>query len=158
MGGPMELNQDFYEFFASLARHDVRFLVVGGYAMAAHGHPRFTKDLDVWIWMDPANSAAVVEALEDFGFGSRGLSSSDFREPDTVVQLGYPPNRIDLLTTPNGVTFEECWPNRLIVNIGDLSIPVLGLRGLIDNKSAAARPQDLVDAAVLRRLLEDQGP
>lgn len=74
----MDLNQDFYEFFTSLINHDVRFLVVGGYAMAAHGHPRFTKDLDVWVWMDPANGAAVMAALDEFGFGSLGLTVADF--------------------------------------------------------------------------------
>ena len=149
----MELNRDFYEFFASLIEHDVRFLVIGGYAMAAHGHPRFTKDLDVWVWMEPTNSAAVVAALEAFGFGSLGLSADDFSRPDTVVQLGYPPERIDLLTTPSGVTFEDCWRERLTLTVGGLDIPVLGLRGLIENKLAAGRDQDLLDVAVLRRLL-----
>ncbi len=148
----MELNQDFYEFFASLIKHEVRFLVVGGYAMAAHGHPRFTKDLDVWVWMDPKNAAAAVVALDDFGFGSLGLSSEDFTEPDTVVQLGYPPQRIDLLTTPSGVAFEDCWPGRLEIRIRDLNIPVLGLHGLIANKLASGRDQDLLDVASLRRV------
>jgi hypothetical protein len=141
----MDLNQDFYEFFTSLINHDVRFLVVGGYAMAAHGHPRFTKDLDVWVWMDPANGEAVMAAL-------------DFNEPDTVVQLGYPPKRIDVLTTPSGVTFDECWPDRLVVSIDQLQIPVLGLQGLIDNKLAAGRDQDLVDVAALHRVLRRQRP
>lgn len=154
----MDLNQDFYEFFTSLINHDVRFLVVGGYAMAAHGHPRFTKDLEVWVWMDPANGAAVVAALDEFGFGSLGLTVADFNEPDTVVQLGYPPKRIDVLTTPSGVTFDECWPDRLMVTIDQLQIPVLGLQGLIDNKLAAGRDQDLVDVAALRRVLRRKRP
>ncbi len=76
----MDLNQDFYEFFTSLINHDVRFLVVGGYAMAAHGHPRFTKDLDVWVRMDSANGAALMAALDEFGFGSLGLAAADFNE------------------------------------------------------------------------------
>jgi hypothetical protein len=149
----MELNQDFYEFFASLIDNDVRFLVVGGYAMAAHGHPRFTKDLDVWVWMDATNSVAIIEALTAFGFGSLGLTPADFLTPDTVIQLGYPPQRIDLLTTPDGVRFEDCWPDRLVTSIRGLNIPVLGLEGLIANKTAAARPQDLVDVSLLSKLL-----
>jgi hypothetical protein len=96
----MDLHQDFYEFFTSLINHDVRFLVVGGYAMAAHGHPRFTKDLDVWVWMDPANGAAVMAAVDEFGFGSLGLTAADFNEPDTVVQLGYPPHAASLGAKP----------------------------------------------------------
>jgi hypothetical protein len=150
----VELNQDFYEFFESLDRRNVRFLVVGGYAMAAHGHPRFTKDLDVWVWMDPANAEATVAALVDFGFGSLGLAAEDFQEHDTVVQLGYPPQRIDLLTTPDGVDFADCWADRIVVTVGSLHIPVIGLDGLIANKAAAARDQDLLDVAVLRRLLD----
>jgi hypothetical protein len=90
----MELNRDFREFFESLARHDVRILVVGGYAMAAHGHPRFTKDLDVWVWMDPVNSEAILAALDEFGFGSLGLTRGDFLTADTVVQLGNPGHRV----------------------------------------------------------------
>lgn len=148
----MELNRDFREFFESLVRHDVRFLVVGGYAMAAHGHPRFTKDLDVWVWMDPGNSDAVLAALDEFGFGSLGLTRDDFLTPDTVVQLGYPPQRIDLLTSPSGVEFEECWDDRLMVDIHGTRVPFIGLDGLIANKSAAGRDQDEVDAKVLRRM------
>jgi hypothetical protein len=148
----VELNQDFYEFFESLDRRNVRFLVVGGYAMAAHGHPRFTKDLDVWVWMDPSNARATVAALTDFGFGSLDLTAEDFQERDTVVQLGYPPQRIDLLTTPDGVDFADCWADRIVVEVGELQIPVIGLDGLIANKAAAARDQDLLDVAVLRRM------
>ncbi len=153
----MELNRDFREFFESLARHDVRFLVVGGYAMAAHGHPRFTKDLDVWVWMDPTNSDAMLAALDEFGFGSLGLTREDFLTADTVVQLGYPPQRIDLLTSPSGVEFDECWADRLSVDIGGMEVPFIGLRGLIANKSAAGREQDEVDARVLRRMLRSDG-
>jgi predicted nucleotidyltransferase len=150
----MELNRDFREFFASLERHSVRYLLVGGYAMAVHGYPRFTKDLDVWVWMDPANSKAVIAALAEFGFGSLGLTEDDFLTADTVIQLGYPPQRIDLLTTPSGVTFEECWDDRSTIDVDGLAIPVLGIRGLIANKTAAGRDQDLVDVKVLRRMLQ----
>jgi len=93
------LNRDFKEFIASLNESEVRYLVVGGYALAFLGHPRYTKDLDVWIWSDSSNAERVVAALAAFGFESLGLSADDFREPDQVIQLGDPPNRIDLLTS-----------------------------------------------------------
>jgi hypothetical protein len=154
----MELNRDFREFFESLARHDVRFLVVGGYAMAAHGHPRFTKDLDVWIWMDPDNGDAVIAALDDFGFGSLGLTRDDVLTADTVIKLGSPPERIDLITSPSGVEFEECWNERLIVDVGGVDIPFIGIHGLIANTSAAGREQDELDAKVLLRALRRSEP
>ena len=94
----MELSPDFQEFVRSFVEHDVQFLIVGGYALAAHGHPRYTKDLDVWVWPDPSNAERVVGALAAFGFGELGLTASDFRDPDVVVQLGREPQRIDILT------------------------------------------------------------
>lgn len=96
----MILNPDFKEFVALLNAHEVRFLVVGGYAVAFHGHPRYTKDLDVWV--EPENARRLMRALEAFGFGSVGLEAQDFLEPDYIVQLGYPPNRIDLITSLKG--------------------------------------------------------
>jgi hypothetical protein len=150
----MELDPDFNEFFASLGRSNVRFLVVGGYAMAAHGHPRFTKDLDIWIWMEPSNSKAMIAALNDFGFGSLGISEEDFLTAGMVIQLGYPPQRIDLLTSPDGVDFEECWADRLVTSVNGREIPFIGLRGLADNKAASARAQDLADLVKLRPLLD----
>ncbi|MFM9136496.1 MAG: hypothetical protein ACKOT0_13880 [bacterium] len=148
----MKLNRDFQELLECFARHDVRYLIVGGWALAVHGVPRMTKDLAVWIWPDPRNAERVVTALGDFGFGDVGLVPEDFLTDDTVVQLGYPPNRVDLLTTPSGVTFETCWPDRVDVSIEDLRVPFIGLEGLKANKRATGRPQDLVDIEAL-----DQG-
>ncbi len=145
----MDLDRDFTEFIASCIAHDVRFLVVGGYAVAAHGHPRFTKDLDVWILVDPTNATRLTAALDSFGFGSLGLSPHDFLEEDTVIQLGYPPKRIDLLTSATGVDFAECWTRRVEFPIGDLSVPFISAEDLVVNKRAAARPQDLADVAAL---------
>lgn len=149
----MELSRDFREFFVLLARHEVRYLVIGGYAMAAHGHPRFTKDLDIWVWIDRSNSRAVLAALVDFGFDGLGLSQDDFLAENMVIQLGYPPQRIDLLTSPSGVDFDACWEDRLTLTIDDIEVAVIGLRGLIQNKIAAGRDQDVVDANALQRLL-----
>ena len=93
------LNPDFREFIQSLNDSQAKYLVVGGYAVAMHGYPRYTKDLDVWIQMSPENAGRIIQALEKFGFGSLGLKFQDFLEEDTIIQLGYPPRRIDIITT-----------------------------------------------------------
>ena len=151
----MRLNRDFHELLACFARNDVRYLVVGGWALAAHGVTRLTKDLDLWVWPEVENARAVVTALEDFGFSGLGLVLEDFMEADMVVQLGYPPNRVDLLTTPSGVGFEQCWDERVTVEIDALSVPFIGLEGLKANKRATGRPQDLVDLDALEEVEPD---
>ena len=145
----MQLDRDFTELLACLAAHDVRFLVVGGYAVAAHGHPRYTGDLDLWVWADAGNADGVLRALVDFGFGSLGLLPSDFSEPGRVVQLGYPPFRIDLLTSIDGVEFEPCFARRVEVPVEGLTVPFISLADLRQNKAASGRPQDLADLAAL---------
>ncbi len=147
----MQLDPDFNEFIASCTAHDVRFLIVGGYAVAAHGHPRYTKDLDIWIWIGADNATRLVAALDDFGFGSLGLAPDDFTEPDTVIQLGYPPKRIDIITGATGVDFADCYPKRTEITITGLDrpVPFIGLDDLIANKAASARPQDLADIDAL---------
>lgn len=149
MGGRMRLDRDFSEFIALLCDHDVRFLVVGGYAVAAHGHPRYTGDLDVWVLADPDNSARLLRALDDFGFGSVGLTTADFLTLDQVVQLGYPPLWIDLLTSVDGVSFDECYPRRIEFRVDDVTVPFIGLDDLRRNKAASARPQDVADLDAL---------
>jgi hypothetical protein len=155
MGGRMELDRDFSEFIASCAAHSVRFLIVGGYAVAAHGHPRFTKDLDVWVWLDEQNANRLVSALEDFGFGSLGLTPADFLEEGVVVQLGYPPKRIDILTQVDGVQFDPCWERHVEVEIGGQRVPFLSANDLLANKKAAGRPQDMADVSVIEEQLGD---
>ena len=145
------LTKDFIEFIECCDRREVRFLIVGGYALAAHGHPRATKDLDVWVLIDPTNAERLVQALDDFGMGSLGLTPADFLEPEIVVQLGYAPIRIDLLTSISGVTFDQCWPNRIVINVGNVETGFISVDDLITNKRAAGRPQDLVDADTLER-------
>jgi hypothetical protein len=139
------LNQDFKEFIQSLNDHSVRYLVVGGYAVALHGHPRYTKDLDVWIEMSAENAARVVKALEQFGFGSLGLKEEDFLVADQVVQLGQPPNRIDLLAAASGVNFETCYRSRLSVEVDGVPVAFIDLENLRKNKQASGRLQDLAD-------------
>jgi hypothetical protein len=139
------MNQDFREFIQSLNDNQVRYLVIGGYAVAFHGYPRYTKDLDIWIEPSPENASNLVKALEQFGFGSLNLQISDFLTPDQVIQLGYPPNRIDLITTPSGVTFEDCFAAKIEVIIEDLVLNFIDLENLKQNKKATGRLQDLAD-------------
>jgi Aminoglycoside-2''-adenylyltransferase len=140
------LSKDFKEFIELLNEYSVRYLVVGGYAVAFHGHPRYTKDLDVWIELSPENAAKVLKALEKFGFGSLDLKPEDFLEDDQIIQLGYPPNRIDILMTLKDLKFEDCYKARVDVEIQDLHINFIDIESLKKNKRATGRPQDLADA------------
>jgi hypothetical protein len=140
------LSKDFKEFIELLNEHNVRYLVVGGYAVAFHGYPRYTKDLDVWIELSPENADNVLKALEEFGFGSLGLKPEDFLESEQIIQLGYPPNRIDILTTLKEIKFKDCYKARVEVDIQGLKINFIDLENLKHNKRATGRPQDLADA------------
>ena len=141
----MIFNPDFREFIESLNRHNVRYLLIGGYAVALHGHPRYTKDLDIWIWMDNTNAANLLDALKDFGFSSLPLVIEDFLKPDQIVQLGFPPNRIDLVTSPKGVDFNACYASREEIEIEGLNVKLIDLKNLKINKKATGRHQDLAD-------------
>lgn len=145
----MELSPDFQEFLRAFVAHDVQFLIVGGYALAAHGHPRYTKDLDVWVWTDHANAERVVAALEDFGFGGLDLTTADFEDPDMVVQLGREPQRIDILTFASGLEFEAAYRRRVIVEVGGLAVPFISVADLRTNKLASGRLRDQADVAEL---------
>jgi hypothetical protein len=138
------LNQDFKEFIQLLNDNHVRYLVIGGYAVALHGYPRYTKDIDIWIEMKPDNAANMVKALEQFGFSSLGLQTTDFLVPDQIIQLGYPPNRIDLMTTAPGVEFESCYATRVEVEIDGVTVNFVDLDNL-KSKKASGRLQDLAD-------------
>lgn len=141
----MELNQDFQEFLRSFVQHEVRFLIIGGYELAAHGYPRYTKDLDVWVWPDPANTDRILGALDEFGFGSLGLKASDFLEPGVIIQLGREPQRIDLLTFATGLEFTSAFENRVLVEIGGVEVPLISVDDLRTNKTATGRLRDLAD-------------
>ncbi|NEO37535.1 MAG: hypothetical protein F6J90_14850 [Moorea sp. SIOASIH] len=144
------LNQDFKEFIQLLKDNQVKYLVIGGYAVAVHGHPRYTKDIDIWIEMSPENAQKMMVALTQFGFGSLGLAAEDFQTPDQIIQLGYPPNRIDLITTPDGIDFETCYQAKIEVIIDDISVNFIDLDNLIKNKQASGRLQDLADVENLQ--------
>jgi len=139
------LSPDFKEFIKSLNDNGVRYLVVGGYAVALHGHPRYTRDLDVWVELGQENAARLIRALDQFGFGSLGLRIEDFLDPDQVVQLGYPPNRIDILSALEGVDFKGCYEARVETMIEDMAVNFIDLQNLKKNKKATGRLQDLAD-------------
>jgi len=140
---------DFEELFECLTARNVRFVVVGGHALAYHSRPRYTKDLDVFVEPTAENAARVLTALEDFGFGGLGLTMSDFDKPGRIVQLGVAPNRIDLLTSIDGVSFGDAWSGRVVGRFGAGSVPFLGRRELLANKRAVGRLQDLADIEAL---------
>ncbi|WP_323221289.1 nucleotidyltransferase domain-containing protein, partial [Spirulina sp. 06S082] len=133
------LNQDFKEFIELLNKHDVKYLVIGGYAVAVHGHPRYTKDIDIWIKMSTENAEKIVKVLTEFGFGSLGLSLNDFTCPNQIIQLGYPPARIDIITTPDGVDFETCYQTKMQVELSNILVDFIDLEILKQNKKASGR-------------------
>jgi hypothetical protein len=146
----MTVNPDFRDLFATLNDAGAEFLVVGGYALAVHGHPRFTKDLDVWVRADAENARKVWQALAAFGAPLGNLALQDLGSPGIVFQMGLPPNRIDVLTGIDGVTFQEAWDHRIESRYGDQPVRVIGLEDLIRNKLATGRAQDALDAKTLR--------
>jgi predicted nucleotidyltransferase len=141
----MILNPDFKEFFQLLNANEVRYLVIGGYAVAYHGYPRYTKDVEIWIWMDEENAKRVVKTLKDFGFESLELDVEDFLETDTIIQLGYAPNRIDLIMGVPGVEFDECYESRIDEEIDGVEVKFIDLENLKKSKQTAGRAQDIAD-------------
>ena len=143
------MNRDFAEILQELSAADAEFLIVGAYAMAAHDQPRATGDIDIWIRPTPPNAERVWSALIRFGAPLHELSVTDLSSPGVVFQMGLPPNRIDILTSISGLTFDEAWPNRMTVERGTLRYFVIGKEDLIRNKRAVGRPKDVVDADAL---------
>jgi hypothetical protein len=148
-----ELNEDFVDLLRSLIEAHAEFVIVGAHALAAHGLPRATGDLDVLVEPTPENAERVLDALRNFGapLAAHGVSRADFETPDNVYQIGLPPRRIDLLTSINGVSFEEARATRIFVDLEGLRLPVLGRAALVKNKRATGRPKDAVDADALER-------
>jgi hypothetical protein len=154
------LNDDFRDILAFLQTAGARFLVVGAYAMAVHGVPRATGDLDIWIDRNPENAERVWAALQRFGapVAALGVSKGDLTRPGLVIQIGLPPRRIDLLTGVTGVEFERAWPPRVTHTVGDLRIPFIGRRELLQNKRATGRLRDLADVEALEASGEIERP
>lgn len=143
------MNPDFVDLLRAFAAADVQFMVVGAYALAVHGHPRATADLDIWVAATPDNAGRVIEALTAFGAPLHEIAADDFSRPGVVYQLGVAPRRIDLLTELTGVTFEEAWPERVETEFGEVRVPVIGRDAFLRNKRATGRPQDLADVDAL---------
>jgi hypothetical protein len=141
----MILNKDFREFIELLNSNQVRYLVVGGYAVAFHGHPRYTKDIDIWIWINENNAKNMKKALDEFGFSSLGLKEDDFLAPGYVIQLGHPPNRIDILTQVTGLEFDLCYSSKMELDIDGILVNFIDLESLKKNKKAVGRFKDLAD-------------
>ena len=145
----MELQPDYRDLLVLLNAHSVEFIIVGGYALAFHGAPRFTGDLDILIRANPENADRVMRALEEFGFGSTGLTAKDFLSPDKVVQLGVPPVRVDILTSLTGVAWEEAFSGRVASKYGDVPVYFMGRKQFVVNKRALGRKRDLADLEAL---------
>jgi hypothetical protein len=143
----VEFSKDFADLLSLLIKHQVRYLIVGGYATSIHAVPRYTKDLDVWLEVDRENAERLLDVLRDFGFGSVGLSPEDFLSPGQVVQLGREPNRVDFLTRLKGLEFAQCYSRKVDVHLQSLglTISVLSKVDLIENKRQVGRLRDLAD-------------
>lgn len=147
--GSLMLTSDFKEFAELLNSNGVEYLVVGGYALAAYGHPRYTGDLDFWIGTDEVNAEKVLAALAQFGFGALGIAREDLTTPNRVIQLGYPPGRIDLLTSIDGVDFEPSFLRRMTARLDGVDLHFICLVDFKVNKKAVGRHQDLADLEAL---------
>jgi len=145
------MNPDFRDLLAAFNAHGVEYLVVGAHALAAHGHVRATKDLDVWVRPSAENAPRVIAALRAFGAPLHDLVEEDLTRSGLVFQIGVPPVRVDVMTAVDGVEFDDAWPDRLDAALGDLPVPVLSRKHLIDNKKAAGRLQDLADVERLEQ-------
>jgi len=147
----MLTSPDFKELLNLFEKHEIRYLIVGGYAVMKYSEPRFTKDLDVWIATDPENADAVYAALKEFGAPLANLTAVDFTHKDYFYQMGRPPLRIDIMMSIPGIEFEEAWKNREVIELGDHTIPFISRSDLISAKKASGRPQDKIDIDNLRK-------
>jgi hypothetical protein len=145
----MEVQPDFRDLLASFNAHRVEYVVVGGYALAFHGAPRFTGDLDILVESSSENARRIMRALDEFGFTSAGITSQDFEAADRVVQLGVPPVRVDIMTSISGVSWEEVNAGKSTGEYGDLTVSFIGRAQFIRNKKATGRKRDLADLEAL---------
>jgi hypothetical protein len=143
------MNPDFSDMLSALSAEGVEYLLVGAYAMAVHGVPRATGDIDVWVRPSPDNAECILRALARFGAPLGGLRAADLAGEGTVFQVGVAPNRVDVITAIDGVTFDAAWPRRVTSAIEGLTIPVIGREDLIRNKRSTGRARDLADAEQL---------
>jgi hypothetical protein len=143
------VNRDFAEMLSALSEAGAEFLVVGAHALAAHGTPRATGDIDIWVNSAPENAARVIAALTMFGAPMADLTVDDLTKADTVFQIGVSPSRVDILSGISGVQFADAWPRRVLLLIEGITVPVLGRADFLANKRASGRPKDLLDIELL---------
>lgn len=141
----MILSEDFEDFIKMLNKHQVDYLIVGGYAMAFHGKPRYTGDLDIWIDISEINAAKLLAVMNDFGFASLEFKKDDFLKENLINQIGYPPLRIDIITSIDGVLFKDAFSKKLTIDLDGYQANYIGLDELIQNKKTSARKIDLSD-------------
>jgi len=145
----MEVQKDFKELFALFNEHRVEYVIVGGYALAFHGAPRYTGDIDILIHPDTANAHRILAALDEFGFGSLDLTATDFQKPGNIIQLGVPPVRVDIITSLTGVSWEDAHAGRIQGKYADTPVYYIGREQFISNKRAVGRKKDLADLEAL---------
>jgi predicted nucleotidyltransferase len=151
------LNKDYKEMLQCLLEENVRFLLVGAYAVAVHGFPRATKDIDFFVWATPENAANLMRALTKFGAPLHDISEADLASEGIIFQIGNSPRRIDIITNISGVKFEKAYANKATISIEGLEVPVISLEDLIANKRASARTQDLADVEKLESVSPQKG-
>jgi len=151
------LNKDYKEMLQCLLEENVRFLLVGAYAVAVHGFPRATKDIDFFVWATPENAANLMRALSKFGAPLHDISEADLSSEGVVFQIGNSPRRIDIITNISGVKFEQAYANKTTISIEGIEVPVISLEDLIANKRASARTQDLADVEKLESVSLQKG-
>jgi predicted nucleotidyltransferase len=151
------LNKDYKEMLQCLLEENVRFLLVGAYAVAVHGFPRATKDIDFFVWATPENAANLMRALTKFGAPLHDISEADLSSEGVVFQIGNSPRRIDIITNISGIKFEQAYANKTTISIEGIEVPVISLKDLIANKRASARTQDLADVEKLESVSLQKG-
>jgi hypothetical protein len=145
----MEVQSDFRDLLALFNEHKVDYMIVGAYALAFHGAPRYTGDIDIFVKPDVINAQRIMSALDKFGFGSVGLRAEDFESPDKVIQLGVLPVRVDIITSITGVSWEEAFSGRVEGKYGDVPVHYIGREQFVANKRALRRRRDLADLEAL---------
>jgi predicted nucleotidyltransferase len=153
----VSLNRDFNDLLSELNAEGARYLLVGGYALSFYGRPRATGDLDLWVDSTVVNAERVFRSLARYGAPLEGITPEDFSKPGTVLQIGVAPNRVDILTSLTGLTFEKAWENRKAISLGGIPLFVISELDFIRNKRSVARAQDIVDAEEIEAVLEDRG-
>jgi hypothetical protein len=139
------LNEDFSTFVRLCEENSVEYMIVGGYAVAIHGYPRYTGDIDIWYRQTKINCSKIMDVVAAFGFASLQLTANDLMEPEVIIQLGRPPRRIDLVSTIDGVTFDDAYPQAVTIIVDNVPIKIISKPDLIKNKSASGRHRDLDD-------------